>query len=332
MLSTIMMCLILLAAVYCLMPGLFKSTSSRSAESSPLFSSVSRAVDNGALKRGALGSSEYLYQAPPSPRGMLFLAHGCGHQMQDWWFKTPSVCSDCFGLPEEVAIVELAMKHNLVAVAMSSVGPCWSVEDGARVARIMIKLEKDYTGPMFAFGASSGGNFVASILPKAIKDAGGNLSGFISQIMATEPADADIPAVYITMNRDKRTDQAASEIVKSLQSRKVSSRHVRLAPIPVSRHYFSDRIANISDSKSDLMVKDLSASNILDSSSMLIHDPRVSEWRRALEKHRGEDSLIADKSPISEVMNVAWAMHEISRDSVDESLQFLWDERKTNLQ
>jgi hypothetical protein len=33
--------------------------------------------------------------------------------------------------------------------------------------------------------------------------------------------------------------------------------------------------------------------------------------------------MVADESALSEVLNVAWGMHEMSRDSVQESLEFI---------
>jgi hypothetical protein len=64
----------------------------------------------------------------------------------------------------------------------------------------------------------------------------------------------------------------------------------------------------------------------LDTANFLKEDPRRSTWRDALASVNGLsqlDSLMADHSPVSEEMNVAWANHELVSDYIDETLDFL---------
>ena len=74
-----------------------------------------------------------VWQIPPSPVGVLFLAHGCNHRATDFFPKTTS-CSSCIGLPEEVRISKDALAAHLAVIAISSVDEdsrCWSIhEDG----------------------------------------------------------------------------------------------------------------------------------------------------------------------------------------------------------
>lgn len=54
---------------------------------------------------------EVLFQAPPAPRALLFIAHGCSHAARDWW--PPShACPHCLGLPEEVAQTQQALARG----------------------------------------------------------------------------------------------------------------------------------------------------------------------------------------------------------------------------
>jgi hypothetical protein len=57
----------------------------------------------------------------------------------------------------------------------------------------------------------------------------------------------------------------------------------------------------------------------------LRNDPRRSDWRSVLAPFAASmgDSMVADKSALSEVLNVAWGMHEMSRDLVKESFEFI---------
>jgi len=290
--------------------------------------------------RSTLEGAEYLWQRPSfskKPRAILFVGHGCQHSMTDWWTSSTGVCPDCIGLPEELAIVHLALeKYQLVVVAMSSLdrvaSKCWSSSDGPRVAKVLLQLQQDMGGtlPILAFGASSGGHFVSTILPKAIKDAGGQLAGFISQIMGAPPAVPDVPAVYITMDRDKGTDKAANRICQQQQAENVPAKHIRLAPRTVANLYFSERITTISVDQSKKMVEALQAAHMLDdATSRLTDDPRQSNWRSILSDYKGDDTMVADQSPLSEVLNVAWGMHEMSRDGVADALEFLLERGKT---
>lgn len=51
------------------------------------------------------------WQVPPSPRGTLFVAHGCTHAAHDWWPPSPA-CPHCLGLPEEVAQTQQALARG----------------------------------------------------------------------------------------------------------------------------------------------------------------------------------------------------------------------------
>eukprot|EP00978_Attheya_sp_CCMP212_P030365 scaffold111402_cov45-Attheya_sp.AAC.2 len=126
------------------------------------------------LWKGAINNTKFLWQLPPMEvKGILFLAHGCHHSMTDWWPKSDETCPECIGLPEEVAIVKIALQElHFVVVAISSLdraqSRCWSQKDGPIVAKILLDMQAYFGSiPLFAFRASSGGFFCSSILPKA---------------------------------------------------------------------------------------------------------------------------------------------------------------------
>jgi hypothetical protein len=69
----------------------------------------------------------------------------------------------------------------------------------------------------------------------------------------------------------------------------------------------------------------LKKGDFLDTNGELIRDPRGSDWRGVLkgaDLNLGTDSLQADLSPISEVLNVAYAMHELTSEYMTETLAF----------
>jgi hypothetical protein len=319
-------------------------------------------------------------------KGLLFLAHGCGHSNLDWFSRKSPECEDCLGLPEESAIVEMALDLGLVVIAMSSSNwntKCWSGFDITPVALVLNELWHRFSSaedvppphparlPLYAFGASSGGAFVSSLASPLQSRFGIRLDGFVSQIAAQLPllkedekdVSHDLSKVYVTMNRDGRTDKAAQARVKKCQSSSTTKsdsssqesnssrnrnsnnntnnrcKHIRLPPRRIVPSYFANRIRGVSQAESEEMAKVLTEAGILGTDNgELIEDPRQShkQWSDALWsasasasssssllafQKRG-DSLIPDRSPISEVLNVAWGFHEMSRDGVREALEF----------
>eukprot|EP01033_Poteriospumella_lacustris_P009021 gene9021-6478_t len=65
---------------------------------------------------------------------------------------------------------------------------------------------------------------------------------------------------------------------------------------------------------------------MLDDKLLLVEDPRGSNWREivkaAVPNLEERDSLVVDQSPISELLNYAWDMHEITDDYLPEI--FAW--------
>ena len=265
---------------------------------------------------------------PPSspPCGILFVGHGCSHAHTDWFVH----CQDCLGLPEERGIVKIALKFNLMVVAMSSENKrsrCWEVsKDGPRVASVLHDLSQRFSGqrplPIYAFGASSGGTFVSN-LHSYLTKRGLKLDAFVSQIMAASPPISVNRAVYITMNRDKYTDAKAKKFVFN-SHRDTKIKQIRLPPLEISEAFFSERIVEVTKDQSNAIMQSLKGAGFLDAEGLLREDPRRSAWRALVRPHvpQIQDSLEADQSPISEVLNVAYAKHEMARDGVEEALEF----------
>ena len=187
------------------------------------------------------------------------------------------------------------------------------------------------TLPLIAFGASSGGH-VVSQLDTALVAAGGRLDGFIAQIAPAPTGEGErscLCRIFITMNRDRRVDQSVTEAVKVLeQNTDFAIRHTRLEDLKIHDSFFTDRIGPeyYPPDLSKRMANALKKFGFLDETAgKLIQDPRQSDWRQALHplvQDTTKDSLQSDESPISEVLNVAYGKHEMTRDGVGEALDF----------
>eukprot|EP00977_Amphora_coffeiformis_P010746 scaffold2518_cov178-Amphora_coffeaeformis.AAC.5 len=303
------------------------------------------------VHRENLHGVDLLWEAPKGVTkvdGILVLLHGCHHSATDFWDNTNNdACrGECLGLPEEKAIVEMGLERGMVVVALSSQNrksKCWHPErDNEPVSKVLVELQQRWSKkstsksdanslPLIAFGASSGGH-VLSQLDTAVVAAGGRLDGIIAQIAPAPTGAGDKSChcrVFITMNRDRRVDQSVTDAVKVLQQKTdYAVRHIRLDDLKIHDTFFTDRIGSdyYPPDVSKRMVEALEKFGLLDESTgKLIQDPRRSDWRQALQplvQGAGKDSLQSDESPISEVLNVAYGKHEMTRDGVGEALDF----------
>lgn len=272
------------------------------------------------VHREQIDGSDVLWASPGDNgrgkiKGLLFLAHGCGHSNLDWFSKVSPECEDCRGLPEEVAIVQTALDMGLVAIATSSSdwrSQCWSGFDVTSVALVLNELWHRFSEenaatnsttihgkerlPVYAFGASSGGTFVSSLAGPLQSRFGIRLDGYISQIAAKpknpkqdvqEPH--DLCKVYITMNKDTKIDKAAKARVQECQSSKHKHRckQIRLPHLGIKPTYFSDRIQDVVDKESYEIVKTLTRGGFISpDKGELYRDPRLTHkgWSHALKK------------------------------------------------
>jgi hypothetical protein len=302
---------------------------------------------------------DVVYQWPADkPVGVLAMFHGCAHSATDFW-PAGEKCPECHGLPEQLMLTRAALNAGWVAIALSSKDrdkKCWSWDDDEnRVGGALRELQSKYADsgghkladlPLVAFGASSGGSFAAR-LPQQIK-----VSAVISQIASpTTAAFADPlgdrgypPVLFMPMGKDSETVAAVQAMAPRLPKAEVQV----LAPLPVTHSFFSDRIAGVSSETSAAIVDALIRASMLDSSGYLTDNPRgegflAKSWRSAVgtlaegvpggsctydslgSAHCTFDSLVEDQSPVAQLLNVAYGMHEISAEHVDEMMTFMHD-------
>ena len=289
----------------------------------------------------SLSGAEAMYEIPNAPRGILFLAHGCQHSATDFWAPTAE-CPQCLGLPEEVRIVKAALREGFAVIAISSqdreVSRCWSFEsDGPIVKRALDAFRERHhlpSLPLAALGASSGGAFVLQLAGIM------RLVAVISQIMAIPPAmlsEPMPPTLFIHMSRDQRTAAFVHKDVKRIKNMSSGqAEQIEVAPQKPSAAFFTDRIERLDSAAASALHAALRRHGLLNADGFLAEDPRRSAWREAIRASDGlgarlpgpgpnspADTLVGDESAVSEVLNVAWAMHEIVSDEMDETLQFI---------
>ncbi|BDA47549.1 hypothetical protein COCOBI_10-3970 [Coccomyxa sp. Obi] len=284
------------------------------------------------------------------PRGVLLVLHGCMRRPTDWWHYDPA-CVTCIGLPEEMAISRAALARSFDVLALTpkeQAYRCWDTEwptrseDVPRVIAVWDDLEArdyGYKGlPKYALGVSSGGA-MALVLAQFFP-----LQGISSQIMGIRPSLLTLPKNRTTMNgrpwrypptffvymaRDVAMAEWISLDADKLKSQGVYVKKVSVLPRPITPTFFSDRMASLDNATSAAIYHALQGAHMLDLQDMLVQDPRPSapRWRQVLQENvpalRGV-SLEAETSPIHELLNVAWAGHEIVSDYADDMFAF-WE-------
>ena len=271
---------------------------------------------------------EVVYQAPAStPRGVLLILHGCSHRATDAWPKSDA-CPECTGLPIETRVVASALARNWAVAAVTSHNRrsgCWSQRDVDRIAKATGYVRRvTNAGPAtVSLGASSGGS-IAVLVPGAV--------ACVAQIMAS-PLELDArhpPVRFVHMSRDTHRAAMIHHQVSVLRERGVDAAELIVEPEPLSPEALHRRGTGPggavlpSREMAEKAFQALRAGGFVDA-GMLVDDPRRTNWRDAVRPVVPEavDSLVADASPVSEILNVAWARHEFTDAHLEESLDWL---------
>ncbi|KAL7543800.1 hypothetical protein ACHAXR_013114 [Thalassiosira sp. AJA248-18] len=227
------------------------------------------------------------------PRGVLFLFHGCGRFAASFFYS-----------PQGRRMVSMAYNEGITVVAFEKKNErgCWDWnEDGEEVLKVgrkfvLSRLEADcghdangdvIYPPMWAFGASSGGSFVA-MLASQMKEAPEkyapfHFSAINVQIMSpSESLDWDIPTMFTVMDGDAQTKERVQERVAT----KFQGGPFRMITTSGQKAIHADHFAKVfpddkqmSAAVSSNIYQDLVNMGIVDSSNnnMLAMDPRQSE-------------------------------------------------------
>ena len=298
-----------------------------------------------------------------STRGILVLLHGCSHSATDFFKKEDiedNTCSTCLNLPAERNIIKIAQEKDLLPVAISSMNSktkCWNHYDLDFIDEAVtdvIKKTKMENKPVYFFGASSGGNIVLHLATHShlLKF---KVSGIICQIaipheeqlVLLKEHKSIIPTVIITMSRDSHQLQQIPAITKHYKDIKIPFLFLLAKPKQLTVDFFVKY--GINKALSEDIVTALLTNKIItengqkDEKMLLRHDPRSSDWRDHIQpvlkssrssgssssssgsgsSSSSSDNLQADSSPISEIMNIAYAFHEMTDEHVEEAIVFL---------
>eukprot|EP00934_Nitzschia_sp_Nitz4_P006855 Nitzschia sp. Nitz4//scaffold101_size76361//15538//17057//NITZ4_005595-RA/size76361-augustus-gene-0.22-mRNA-1//-1//CDS//3329532137//6845//frame0 len=272
--------------------------------------------------------------------GVLFLAHPCGRSHTHWFPKSQQDCPNCKGLPEERAIVDVAVNSlGMAVVAISASNQktkCWTVEeDRERVGLVLEDITQHLVAdnlavpsfiPLLALGSGNGGVFVQAISYEL------QLNGFVSLDAASPTTNQGITCqVYITYDRDVPTGSMATSLVQRLEScQQVQGKHLMLMPLKIHDLLFSKRIPEVSDVQSRRLVKVLRDHSFVNADGYLSERPQLLYtqywWIQALQSSgllQTNPLKEYKNTPIFQILQLAYGWgREVSREGVQEALSY----------
>lgn len=278
-----------------------------------------------------------LYIEPSStPKGVLFLFHGCNHNAEDW-----------FLLPAEMTLVRTALRNQLVCVAIPSFdrtgSRCWHPDnDTQRVKRVFSNFvsgrwpHQNY----YAAGASSGGSFVSYLgnfqhLP---------LSAIGVYVSAGMPPGHEIhkhhpPAIFVYMSEDQHlaSRERLQAYTEKLEALGVDSKMLACDPKKVTAEFLNNYYRPWSITFCNSLVRQLEIASILETSGTLVEDPRNIEedWVDVLLELLKPTLNLNDPKSIGmnlqvlrELLNIAWGVHEMTGEYAADVVDFFLTHQK----
>ncbi|XP_047939549.1 uncharacterized protein LOC125187080 isoform X1 [Salvia hispanica] len=258
--------------------------------------------------------TDLIWQIPDSPKGVLFLAHGCSGRAANFWDKSPK-CPSCVGLPEERLIVLHALARKFAVFAISSKGECWSLGEERGIVKSMIrwwiseqKLDKL---PVYAMGASSGGYFVSALAAEFQFQAIAVMiaEGVYSHLDITKKYPATL---FVHMPKDEKRNRKIEKYLVVMREKGIDVAEIKCMEFPLTPQFFSNRIPGLSRNLSVKLFNVFQDKGFIDENGYMRDDGRVIPWKTAIEERNiflPKKSLV---NHIQEEMNLAFAYHEMT--------------------
>lgn len=287
------------------------------------------------------GDIETLWQRPAGEvKGIFFAAHGCCHQGPDyfsavepdgWQFEACQHTNSggCLGLPEEVYFRHKVLSRGYIVVAISGgsgTGDCFSSSEAPR-ARDAIEYVRQIEDlpdslPVFATGSSSGGSLMEPMAASVDKGGVPNIKCIVPMVSSAGVTEMKVSTLHVCMAQDPFTCRTAHTNYLAIKAAGIRAGEIAAPPRSVTVDFLSKCL---SAKLAGEVIQALSGAGYLDDKGKLVKDPRASNWRTPVHetiKGKSSDTLVADKSCLSELMNVAWSFHEFTGEYTEQMLDF----------
>jgi hypothetical protein len=284
-------------------------------------------VPSAEVRAEELEGGTYVWVRKRASVGGLLLFHGCRHTGQDW-----------LTLPEDRAAVLAALDMGFAVAALTNTNKfsgCWNADtDLAHTKQVLKTLEErwpEHFGrhPLFGLGASSGGTFVSMMAP---------VLGLDGIVVIVSPGSPNVsskkvpPTAFIYMSRDLHWASALAirQSMTVLMNANIKTRSWNCPPKAITETFLSDRIKGFPRTQSEQFHDALIQS--LDEDGYLLVSPRTTKLTqkvlKTLTDMHQDFTWTAYEKAIEEELNVAEAVHEMTRDHVPQALEWLLKEYK----
>jgi len=150
-----------------------------------------------------------------------------------------------------------------------------------------------------------------------------NLRCIVPQISSVGGApNRGVPALFMHMSRDEHTTSSVARDLEKLRQQGIRASDIRVDPQPVTEEMLGRCLSQ--EVAADVMAA-LRAGHHIDEKGMLLESSRERHWVPPVKEAlagRSDDTLQPDESCLAELLNVAWAQHEIMSQHAEEMLDF----------
>jgi len=175
-------------------------------------------------------------------------------------------------------------------------------------------------------GASSGGQ-MALTLPRHMRVAGvyAQVRGVENKVLKLPKGRMFPPTVFVHMPRDEGNAAVIKSNIDTLRNAGTPVLEIKIHPRPVTAEFLTERSPLIDEKMAKDIVNAFKKSGILAKNGSLTEPPRpvTEKWAPLVQPVIGNLSLTLDESHVGELVNLAWAKHELVSDEAEAIMTWL---------
>lgn len=286
---------------------------------------------------------DVVWQIPPSPKAVLFLAHG-GEMDPFGYFDRGPQCKHCNGLPEQRTVVLEALRRRYAVISVKSIGErydtYWPLEESEDLV-IVTNVIKEWTSehaldglPLAVWGHSAGSGIASALsmrlpLRALVLMCAGGLREvevratplqFPPTFFAYMPVDWNNPTLNSTGHD--------AEVMAILTERGVEVAEAQCWPKPLYPLFFTERIVCMSDELSAKVFAAFQAAGWVDRKGYLKINPSQADWKAVLLKANALPFCSASGDlcfgpHVEQELKMAFAEHSFTSDADDSIFPWL---------
>lgn len=133
------------------------------------------------------------------------------------------------------------------------------------------------------------------------------------------------PAAFVHMPRDAENMAVIKADIKALKDAGRPVAEVQIHPRPITVDYLTERSPLIDVPMAEGIIAVLLQTGVVEEDGTLVESPRpvTERWAPLMQGVVGDLSLVKDESHVGELLNLAWAKHELVSDQAEAVLAWL---------